>query len=152
MIKIYKGITLKNNELSRIADMEKEYFNDPWSADSINDTLSKTYNGLVAFIEDEIIIGYILFSEVAGESELFRIAVDKTYRKKGIGSALMEAYKKSQRGISDRGFLEVRAGNTAAISLYEKFSYEKIGTRKKYYKNPEEDAIIYAIDFCKNNK
>uniref|UniRef100_UPI0028DBC5C3 GNAT family N-acetyltransferase n=1 Tax=Stomatobaculum longum TaxID=796942 RepID=UPI0028DBC5C3 len=39
--------------------------------------------------------------------------------------------------------LEVRAGNAAAIRLYEKHGFLLAGRRKKYYENPVEDALIY---------
>ena len=38
--------------------------------------------------------------------------------------------------------LEVRAGNTAAIRLYEKFGYAVVGRRLKYYKDTGEDALL----------
>ena len=44
-------------------------------------------------------------------------------------------------GVRDL-YLEVRASNTPAISCYEKNAWETIGTRKNYYKNPTEDAVL----------
>lgn len=38
--------------------------------------------------------------------------------------------------------LEVRASNTAAIALYESMDFTHVGTRKAYYTNPAEDALI----------
>ena len=39
--------------------------------------------------------------------------------------------------------LEVRAGNTAAIQLYEKHGFLLAGRRRNYYEKPVEDALIY---------
>jgi ribosomal-protein-alanine N-acetyltransferase len=51
----------------------------------------------------------------------------------------LKTLKKSIKGESDFIFLETRQNNTAALSLYKSFGFEKIGVRKKYYKN--EDAL-----------
>ena len=40
--------------------------------------------------------------------------------------------------------LEVRAGNEAAIGLYESFAFKRIGLRRRYYSDNGEDAIIMA--------
>ena len=43
--------------------------------------------------------------------------------------------------------LEVRVSNTNAIALYEKFGFERVGLRKRFYSNPIEDAIIMTKNF-----
>ena len=45
--------------------------------------------------------------------------------------------------------LEVRKSNIPAIKLYEKFGFEKVGTRKDFYRKPQEDALIYTLFFDK---
>lgn len=44
-------------------------------------------------------------------------------------------------------FLEVRKSNTEAIKFYESFHFELAGTRKDYYQDPMEDALIYRLAF-----
>ena len=44
-------------------------------------------------------------------------------------------------------FLEVRESNRAARALYEKWAFLESGRRRGYYKDPEEDAILYRLDF-----
>jgi ribosomal-protein-alanine N-acetyltransferase len=39
--------------------------------------------------------------------------------------------------------LEVRAGNAAAIRLYEKMGFQRVGKRPDFYEAPVEDAYIY---------
>ena len=42
-------------------------------------------------------------------------------------------------------FLEVRESNQAARALYEKWAFLESGRRPRYYKDPEEDAILIAL-------
>ena len=80
-----------------------------------------------------------------------RIAVDPKVRRRGFGGKMMEQF------ISDLEFmdaekvtLEVREGNTAAISLYIVYGFEQIATRKNYYIDPDEDAVIMQRPIAKN--
>ena len=44
-------------------------------------------------------------------------------------------------------FLEVRESNHAARALYDKFHFEQSGRRKSYYRDTDEDAILYRLQF-----
>jgi ribosomal-protein-alanine N-acetyltransferase len=44
-----------------------------------------------------------------------------------------------------RALLEVRAGNAAAIQLYEKFAFRRVGRRRDYYSQPVEDALVFCL-------
>jgi ribosomal-protein-alanine N-acetyltransferase len=69
--------------------------------------------------------------------------VRKSHRKRGVGSLLVEELIRaaSEQNISALT-LEVRASNTAAISLYKKHGFTAEGIRKNYYSHPTEDGII----------
>ena len=60
-----------------------------------------------------------------------------------LGELLDLARKKGAAAV----FLEVRESNRAARVLYEKWAFLESGRRRRYYKDPEEDAILYRIDF-----
>jgi ribosomal-protein-alanine acetyltransferase len=71
------------------------------------------------------------------------VCIDETCRGEGIGGALMERFLlKSESLLCDTLFLEVRADNAPAISLYRRYGFFDCGVRKKYYKNPECDALL----------
>ncbi len=64
-------------------------------------------------------------------------------KRKKIGEALLNkiieaCYKNEIKYIT----LEVRESNIAAIKLYEKYGFKSLGTRKGYYQNNNEDALI----------
>lgn len=131
------------SDIAFIAKLEAETFSLPQSAES----LSEMANGcakilLVATLDGEY-AGYIGAYTVCRESDIMTVAVLPAFRKKGVGRALVNALFDELNGESDALFLEVRASNTAAISLYTSLGFERIGVRKNYYKSPTEDAILY---------
>jgi len=92
---------------------------------------------LAAWDKDKI-VGYIGIEKIADETHIINMAVDPDYRKQGIGTKLIEAILNDK----DVFFLEVRVSNVAAQRLYKKFSFDVVGTRKKYYQDNNEDAYI----------
>ena len=130
-------------DASPMAKMEALLFSDAWSEGSIASSLSSPVSlSFIAICEGRP-VGYLLASALAPEGELLRIGVCPEYRKRGIGGALMERFLlKSENLLCDTLFLEVRADNAPAISLYRRYGFFDCGIRKKYYKNPECDALL----------
>ena len=80
------------------------------------------------------VIGFICFRNVTDESELLKICVHPDYRQLGIGKKLMQFYVDFGRRRGVRSFhLEVNPCNRPAVHLYQLFSYEPLGMRKKFY-------------------
>jgi ribosomal-protein-alanine N-acetyltransferase len=93
---------------------------------------------------DGRVVGYIIYSDVQGEAELLRIAVDKSYRRHGIAASLMQEMMDELIDCgAERVSLEVRAHNIAAVKLYKRFGFVDIFVRKNYYHDPEDDALIF---------
>ena len=126
--------------------MEEELFSDAWSLKSLSDSFTfSAYHNMVAE-EDGRVLGYLLFMQAVDEGELLRIGVERSCQKRGIGSLLMDAMR--DYAISEsisQIFLEVRETNTPAKALYEKKGFEVIGVRKKYYRDPLEDAVLMSL-------
>ncbi len=128
-----------------IAALERRVFSDPWSADSIRETIGMPWM-FTQVAEDPLgaLVGYVFCREVAGESELLNLAVDPVLRRGGVGGTLLGAALDwlTARGARET-FLEVRASNGAAIALYERVGFRAVGRRPDYYQRPVEDAILY---------
>jgi len=88
--------------------------------------------------KDKEMVGFLAIQQLVGELEITNIAVKKAYQGCGLGSQLLTNLDQIDFPI----FLEVRASNTSAQALYQKFGFKVIGERKQYYHNPIEDAII----------
>jgi len=120
-----------------------ESFSNPWSVDTIKTLLVSDTAVCFGAFEDQRLLGYTALEWVLDEGSLTDIAVLPMERKKGIANLLMEVLIKEAKN-RDLQFvtLEVRVGNTPAVNLYEKFGFETIGKRPRYYKDPVEDALL----------
>jgi ribosomal-protein-alanine N-acetyltransferase len=94
------------------------------------------------------IAGFAMLRHLGEEAELITIAVDKKWRGKGIGLALMRAlFDDLLMSPAKKLFLEVAADNVAALRLYGKLGFAKISERKGYYPRPDgtpATAIVMA--------
>ena len=71
--------------------------------------------------------------------DIVNIVVDPLYRNLGIAISLIESIEKNYPGC-EHLFLEVRADNIPAISLYKKMSFLEINRRENYY--GDVDALV----------
>ena len=87
--------------------------------------------------------GYIVARMGADELHINNVAVREPYRRLGIGRALLDLIlAEGKRSEVPCAFLELRAGNTAALALYEDCGFRVTARRSKYYSEPIEDALV----------
>ena len=92
------------------------------------------------------IAGYIVARIGADELHINNVAVRETYRRRGIGQALLERIlDEGKRSKIPIAFLELRAGNQAALALYEECGFRVTARRSKYYSDPVEDALVMIV-------
>ena len=81
------------------------------------------------------------------ELEIYNIAVRSSYRQQGLGKRLLfHALKMAWQYGIERALLEVRPSNAAALALYAASGFAICGSRKNYYKDSREDALILACE------
>lgn len=143
-------MTIRNmtqEDVAQVAEIEKQIFSVPWSEKSFQDACCEKNNiYVVACIEETgVIAGYGGMWTVFGEGNITNMAVASEYRGKGYGKMIMQYLEKCGREKEiDIFFLEVRESNTIARKMYEALGYKNIGTRKRFYERPVEDAIIMS--------
>jgi len=114
------------------------YDKSPWTKEQILSDMQQD-NVDYFFVEvDKTAIGFLVIQQLVGELEITNIAVKKARQGEGWGSQLLAHLDHVDFPI----FLEARASNTSAQALYQKFGFEVIGKRQRYYHEPVEDAII----------
>lgn len=128
-----------------VAAIESESFSDPWSERSFGEILlaSAAIFLVAAPSESRSIAGYVIALVVQNEGEILNLAVAPDFRRRGLGGELLDAGLSAvhARGARDI-FLEVRESNQAALALYGSRGFSAIGQRRKYYRNPVEDALV----------
>jgi ribosomal-protein-alanine N-acetyltransferase len=142
---------------SGIEKMEREHLDEvlfietsssltPWSKEMFLEELRTPLAHSFIYRVDEPgghpLAGFICFRNVGEESELLNISVHPLYRRKGIGRKLMQFYMEFDRTKEIKTFyLEVHVSNRPAIHLYQGFSYQPKGSRKKFYQD-KFDALV----------
>lgn len=134
------------DDVKDIANIENNSFSTPWSEKAIRESMDAGTIFYVACLNDKI-VGYMGLSKVVGEGYVTNIAVLPEYRRLGIGEKILGYVIDNTKAELEFISLEVRVSNIAAISLYEKFGFERVGLRKRFYTNPQEDAIIMTKYF-----
>ncbi|MGO9404370.1 MAG: ribosomal protein S18-alanine N-acetyltransferase [Terriglobales bacterium] len=90
--------------------------------------------------------GFVCAQAAAGEWEIENVVVDAGVLRRGIASELVCALIQRARNEAVPAILlEVRESNLPARGLYEKHGFREVGRRRAYYRDPVEDAILYAL-------
>lgn len=136
---------LSKEDVDRVSEIEAEAYGEHhWSKDSfyseINNKVAKYYT---AQLEDGYVVGYIGTWHIVDEAHITTIATGKDYLRNKVAECLIvkslqDCYNEFIKYIT----LEVRVSNTPAIKLYEKYGFKSLGTRKGYYQDNNEDALI----------
>lgn len=129
------------SDLPQVISIERRAFPTPWSLAMFVLELSKPSGICLAAVEERRIVGYEICSRYADVWHLMNIAVDPPARCRGVATALLEEL--IARAGQDASYtLEVRPSNDQAIALYERFGFRSAGTRRRYYQDTGEDALI----------
>jgi ribosomal-protein-alanine N-acetyltransferase len=134
-------------DLPAVMELEHTTFpEDAWSEQMMRSELfgqpdSRHY--LVAEEAPGVIVGYAGLAAAGGQGDVQTIAVRADRQGRGLGAALLTALlEEARRRGCQEVFLEVRADNDRAMALYERFEFERIAVRKRYYERAGVDAIV----------
>jgi len=123
-------------------------FDDFWSATSLKneiENISNLNSHYFVVRENDEIVGFAGILIIIDETHIMNIVVKKNKRNLGIGSLLLKyIIDYSEKNKISSITLEVNENNIPAIKLYEKYNFQKVGLRKKYYNNTD-DALIMTL-------
>jgi ribosomal-protein-alanine N-acetyltransferase len=92
-------------------------------------------------------VGFVVVSCSGGVAELESVAVADHARRKGVGRALCSAAMMWAGGMGARVMeLEVRASSVKAVELYRSLGFTERGRRRRYYREPIEDAVLMSAE------
>ena len=133
-------------DLPAVAELDQLSFSQPWPPQSFATELdNKNARCWVAEVDGRV-VGMVVGWMLVDEMHIATIATHPDYRRQGIGSKLLlHTLLKAMDEGAQSSFLEVRESNAAAQDMYLKFGYEKMGRRKRYYRDNDEDAILMYL-------
>ena len=126
--------------------MEHQSFSDAWSEKAVLETLRQPTALCLVAEKAGRRVGYLLAYQAADEIEIARVAVVEEVKRQGVGTALMK--KLQEEGTQRKArkiLLDVREKNHMAQAFYEKIGFKEDGIRKRFYTEPEEDAVLMSM-------
>ena len=109
----------------------------------------------VAQANSETLIGYFVAMKGVDEVHLLNITVAPAFQGQGWAPLMLEALSGWSRGQNAQWlWLEVRASNLRAMSIYERQGFRRVGVRKGYYPaegNAREDAVVMSLRLNESN-
>ncbi|MDD2466345.1 MAG: ribosomal protein S18-alanine N-acetyltransferase [Desulfobulbus sp.] len=144
---------VRASDLAVILGIEQAAMPAPWNENQLLAELAaENGHGWVAEEKDGP-IAYAFFRTCLPECELLHLVVVPGKRRQGLAEGLLQ---KALMALVAAGctscLLEVRDSNTAARQLYAKMGFSQVGRRKKYYRQPIEDALLMHRDLIESNK
>lgn len=137
------------SNIDEIYYVEQISFADPWTKEMMESELSSALSVLETEIRGGKVCAYALGRVVAGEAELFKIAVLPEQRRNGLAEKLLcSLHEQMRKKGAEFCFLEVRKQNTAAVSLYEKLGYRRLREIPRYYH--DDDALVMRIELTRH--
>jgi [ribosomal protein S18]-alanine N-acetyltransferase len=138
--------SLTPENLSAVVELDQACFGGLWTLEGYQrelDSPNSDLLGLFSPFSNFNFLGMGCFWSILEEAHITILAVHPQYQNQGLGQALLYSLLKTacDRGL-ERATLEVRASNSQAIALYQKFGFKTAGLRRRYYKDNDEDALI----------
>ena len=139
---------MTGTDIDAVHALEVTTFTAPWPRRFFEEELAAANRMYLVVEESGQLVGYGGIMVVGGDAHVMTLAVSADRRERGVGSRIMLALVDAavERGAQHLT-LEVRASNRAARRLYERFGFEPVGLRPRYY--PNEDALVmWALDIA----
>ena len=136
------------DRLDEVIRVENRAYALPWSRTNFMDALHSGYQAQM-LVADGTLLGYFVAMQGVDEVHLLNITVAPEFQGQGWSRVLLDALALWARGAGAQWlWLEVRVGNTRAVSVYEAHGYRRVGLRKGYYPaglGQREDAIVMSL-------
>lgn len=129
-------------DIPRINELGELLHDNFSNAYKINEMLEDGISKVIVYEKDDKIVGFITATYLYDTCDILSIVVDPDYRRKNIASNLISYLIGDLNESLVLMTLEVATHNKAAIKLYEKFGFEIVHKRDKYYK--DDDAYLMA--------
>lgn len=143
--------------LDGVMPIEQAVYAHPWSRANFTDSIQTGYQMQVLTLakavgsENPPILGYFVAMQGYEEVHLLNITVAPEYQRQGWARVMLDALAVwSRTRAANWLWLEVRAGNTRALKVYQEHGFQHVSQRKDYYPagpkaNGREDAVVMSL-------
>lgn len=136
--------SMRLHDIAEVLDVEAACFPTPWPRNAFHNEL--TENKLAHYFVgrfDDKVVGYGGLWVILEDAHITTVAVDPRHQRKRFGEQILirlieEAIARGARWIT----LEVRESNTPAQNLYKKYGFTVVSTRRGYYSDNDENALV----------
>ena len=138
---------MREQDLDEVLAVEDAIYSNPWTRGNFSDSLRAGYQ-CWTLREGRQLVGYFVLLIAAGEAHLLNLSVAGAHQRHGHGRALLsEIVRLARAHGAHHVFLEVRPSNRAAQSLYLRFGFRRVATRRSYYPagDGREDALVLTL-------
>lgn len=135
-------------DLGRVLRLDQMCFSIPWTESNFRFEIESNENAipLIAETTRGELVGEAVTWVIGPEAHIATIAVHPHYRRMGIAQLLLLAsLREAQLRGARVALLEVRESNRPAQRLYEKFGFQVVGSRPRYYQDNHEDALLMDL-------
>jgi len=148
----YSVDLMMERDLAEVVEIEETSGLNRWGHDAYKRELFTNPNSIMLVARNVYsepnVIGFFAGWIVVDELHVNNVATHQSFRRLGIGRALMraaidEATARGARYV----LLEVRASNEPAQLLYKDLGFKFVGRRRDYYRLPVEDAMVMKLKF-----
>ncbi|MBK5113463.1 MAG: GNAT family N-acetyltransferase [Candidatus Heimdallarchaeota archaeon] len=136
---------VQKKDYHKVIKISIESFPEEDAEEIIKSLFDREHFYVAELVGKEIVVGFVAFGIYSIKTTHIKIlAVDLDYRRKGIGSKLLErTIEISEMLPINLIRLEVRLTNNAAIKFYERYGFRIINTIEQYY-DDMSDAYLMA--------
>ncbi|HWI82803.1 ribosomal protein S18-alanine N-acetyltransferase [Ramlibacter sp.] len=137
---------MTESRLAEVVALEQRVYSHPWTHGNFVDSLRAGYHGRL-LVAGSTLIGYYVAMKGVDEVHLLNLTVVPQCQGQGWGRLMLDALVLWSRAVGAEWlWLEVRAGNTRAQHLYERYGFRRVGERRNYYPatGGREDAVVMS--------
>lgn len=132
-------------DLKAIKEIEDESFLNPFKEkDLLYEIKENPVSEFDVLVVDDEIVAYLDYWITFDSATIDKIAVKKNKRNQGFAGFLLNNAIENLKNQNAEFFtLEVRKSNLPALNLYEKYGFQKVTIKEKYYEDGED--AIYMV-------
>jgi [ribosomal protein S18]-alanine N-acetyltransferase len=148
---IFDVMTLDDVQL--VGELERVCFTAPWSEETFRSELRHNPRSFYYVVRPDDsdsglppIMAYGGYWILGDEAHIVTLASHPDYRQQSLGEyVLLHLIDRARQAAVEAMTLEVRVSNLAAQRLYEKWGFETVGVRKRYYRDNGEDGLVMTL-------